>query len=57
MTHTWFEEEDEVLLEDLDTPPRWRCPPTGAGLSLLQAVAIVAFLFTILYDLVISALH
>jgi len=57
MTHTWFGEEDEVLLEDLDTPRRWRHPPTGVGLSILQTVAVVALLFTILYDFVISALH
>ena len=50
MTHTWFEEEDEALLEDLGTPRRWRHPPTGAGLSLLWAVAVVALLFTVLFS-------
>jgi hypothetical protein len=50
MTHPWFEQEDEFLLEDLATPRRWRHPPTGAGLSLLWAVAVVALLFTVLFE-------
>jgi hypothetical protein len=44
------EEEDEALLEGLDTCRRWRLPPTGAGLSLLQAVALVAWLLTVPLD-------
>jgi hypothetical protein len=50
MTHPWFEQEDEFLLEDLATPRRWRHPPTGAGLSLLWAVAVVALLVTVLFE-------
>jgi hypothetical protein len=49
VTHTWFEEEDEAPLEDLGTPRRWRHPPTGVGLSILEAAVVVALLLTVLF--------